>query len=222
MSPVNELLCEAIKQQWQLVLIVDDYTPIHRKRRPKTDQIHLPKSMCAIVIKVFKNVKAISKCVPATYHSIDGIEINSCVQTVSCPSSIYKLGFSYSSIMPGWVRNTFFNPELWRHRHSSAQFYSRQVVYEILQKYCHTINIDYSRSTTPSDYAYAMHFTSENPQESQVGISTNTNANQPAILSVIPCIGSIHNSLNGRETVFKCFRETALKCFIGFFEIIHN
>ena len=170
--------------------------------------------MCAIVIKVFKNIRAISKCVPTTYHSIDGIEINSCVQTFSCPFSMYKLGFSYSSIMPGWVHDTFFNPELERHRHSSAQFYSKQIVYETLQKYCCTINIDHSRSTTPSDHAYAMLFTSAYPQESQVGISTNANTSQPAVLSVIPCIGPLHISLNGRETVFKCF--------IGFFEIIHN
>ena len=111
-NKVNELICEAIKRQWQPVLIVDDYTSIHRKRRPKTDQMRQPKSMCAIVIKVFKNVKAVSKCVPITYHSIDGIEINFCVQTVSCPSSMYKLGFSYSSIMRGWVRDIFLIPNL--------------------------------------------------------------------------------------------------------------
>ena len=142
-NKINELTCEAIKQQWQLVLLADDCTSFHSKRRPKNVQIHQPKSMCAIVIKVFKNVKAISKCVPTTYHSIDGIEINSCVQTVSCPSSVYKLGFLYSSIMPGWVRDTFFNTQLKRHRHSSAQFYSKQIVYETLQKYCCTINIDH-------------------------------------------------------------------------------
>ena len=121
-NKINELICEEIKQQWQLALIVDDYTSIQRKRRPKT-------------------VKAISKCVLTTHHSIDGFEIIFCVQTVSCHSSMYKLGFSYSSIMPGWVRDTFFNPKLKRHRHSSAQFYSKQIVYETLQKYCCTINI---------------------------------------------------------------------------------
>ena len=29
---------------------------------------------------------------------------------------MYKLGFLYSSIMPGWVRDTFFSPKLERHR----------------------------------------------------------------------------------------------------------
>ena len=217
-NKINELICETIKQPWQLVLIVDDYTSIYTKRRPKTDQIGLPKRMCTIVIKVFKNVKAIPKCVPTTYHSINDIDINSFVQTVSCPSSMYKVGFPYSSIMPGWIRDTFFNPELVRHRLEvqkilrkqfstmrqikdvhlvefleltlkskndfaaafdvilgtslaeylqqflifqpgdwPAQFYRRQIVYETLQKYCHT------RLTTPSDHAYATPFTSAYP-----------------------------------------------------------
>ena len=37
---------------------------------------------------------------------------------------------------------------------------------------------------------------------------------QPAILSLIPCIGPLHISLNGRETV--------IKDFVGFFENIYN
>ena len=53
-NKINELICEAIKQQWQLVLIVDDYTSIHRKQRPKADQIRQSKSMCTIATKVFK------------------------------------------------------------------------------------------------------------------------------------------------------------------------
>ena len=29
---------------------------------------------------------------------------------------MYKLAFTYSSAMPAWIRDTFFNPELERHR----------------------------------------------------------------------------------------------------------
>ena len=65
---IGELISEAIKEQWQLVLIIDDYTSIHSKRRPKTDQLCHPKSMCTIVVKVFKNVKAIPRCSATTYH----------------------------------------------------------------------------------------------------------------------------------------------------------
>ena len=113
---IGELISEAIKEQWQLVLIIDDYTSIHSKRRPKTDQLCHPKSMCTIVVKVFKNVKAIPRCSATTYRNVDGIDITSCVKTLSSSSSMYKLAFTYSSAMPAWIRNTFFNPELERHR----------------------------------------------------------------------------------------------------------
>ena len=35
---------------------------------------------------------------------------------------MYKLSQSYSSMMPSWIRNCFFNPELERHRLSSHQY----------------------------------------------------------------------------------------------------
>ena len=69
---IGELISEAIKEQWQLVLIIDHYTSVHSKRRPKTDQLCHLKSMCTIVVKVFKNVKAIPRCSATTYHNVDG------------------------------------------------------------------------------------------------------------------------------------------------------
>ena len=200
--------------------------------------------------KIFKNVKPVPKCNPATYHSIDGIDISSCTQTVCGPNSIYKLAFTYATIMPQWISDTFFNPELERHRLAlheycendsvrtmrhmkdvhlveffeltlkskndfaaafdailstkladymylkeflvfqpgdwPAQFYSRQIVYETLQKYCHTTNVTQSRISTPSDHPYATPLTSAYPEELRVGESSikplsNTSVNQPAL-----------------------------------------
>lgn len=114
-NKTGELISEAIKEQWQLVLIIDDYTSIHSKRRPKTDQLCHSKSICRIVVNLFKNVKAIPRCSATTYHYVDGID-TSCVKTLSSSSSMYKLAVTYSSAMPAWIRNTFFNPELERQR----------------------------------------------------------------------------------------------------------
>ena len=58
-NKIGELISEAIKEQWQLVLSIDHYTSVHSKRRPKTDQLCHLKSMCTIVVKVFKNVKTL-------------------------------------------------------------------------------------------------------------------------------------------------------------------
>ena len=38
-NKTGELISEAIKEQWQLVLIIDDYTSVHSKRRPKNRSI---------------------------------------------------------------------------------------------------------------------------------------------------------------------------------------
>ena len=120
-NKIGELISEAIKEQSQLVLIIDDYTSIHTKRRPKTDQLCHLKSMCTIVVKVFKNVKAIPRCLATTYH-VDGTDITSCAKTLSSSSSMYKLAFTYSSAMPAWIRDTFFNPELERRRFAVPEY----------------------------------------------------------------------------------------------------
>ena len=66
--------------------------------------------------------------------------------------------------------------------------------------------------STTTDHEYATPFTSR--REGQVGEdNVNISVSQPAILSVIPCMGPLRISLNGRETVFKEF--------IGFFENIY-
>ena len=39
---IGELMSEAIRQHWQFMLIIDDYTSIQSKRRPKTGQLCHP------------------------------------------------------------------------------------------------------------------------------------------------------------------------------------
>ena len=51
----------------------------------------------------------ISKC-------IDSIDITFRVKALSSSPSMYKLAFSFSSAMPAWIRNMFFNLELARQR----------------------------------------------------------------------------------------------------------
>ena len=45
---------------WLLVLIIDDYTAGHAKRRPQEDKLSEAKTMCTIVVKAFKDIPAIS------------------------------------------------------------------------------------------------------------------------------------------------------------------
>jgi len=119
---LNDLVTEAVAQKCQIVLIIDDYTAIHNIRRPTTSQSCNPKSMCTILIKLFRHIPAIPACPATTYHSLKALDIVSVVNSVSGPAAMYKLSQSYSSIMPSWIRDCFFNPELERHRLSSHQY----------------------------------------------------------------------------------------------------
>ena len=50
---------QAIQNEWVLVLIIDDFTKIHTYRRPAILRTCNPMSMCTIVVKAFKQLRAI-------------------------------------------------------------------------------------------------------------------------------------------------------------------
>ena len=89
--------------------------------------------MCTIIIKVFKNIKAIPACLPPTYHCLQAIDIDACIKTVSGASTIDKLTFTYSSIMPSWIRASFFNAELERNRLATHEYCERETVQSMRQ-----------------------------------------------------------------------------------------
>jgi len=73
-----------------------------------------------------------------------------------------------------------------------AQLYSRQIIYETLQKYCCTSYTAQCVTFTPTDHEYATPFTSVHSREAQLGEdSVNISVSQPAIFSVIPCMGPV-------------------------------
>ena len=98
-----------------------------------------------------------------------------------------------------------------------AQFYSRQVIYETLQKYYKYTEASSAPQSQPqstsaaahSDHSYTLSYHSGLEKE-----NATVNSDQPAILSLIPCIGPLHISLNGQETLFDEFRDL--------FEIIYT
>ena len=257
---INELISEAISHKWQLVLMTDDYTTVHTKCRPDTGKPNADKSMCTIILKVFKDIQAVSSFNPLPFHNPEAIDVTLLANTLSGSSAMHKLACTDSSIMPSWIRNSFFDPELERSRLEThtycdsesvktirqmkdvnlvdfveltlkskedfdcaldimlqsnlvdylkyfllpqpgdwpAQFYTRQIVYETLQEFYHKNCTETFTSTTVTDHSY--HMTSAAAHSSYVPV--NLNLSPPLILSLIPCIGPLHVSLNGRETLF--------------------
>ena len=59
---------QAIEQKWLLVLVIDDYTSVHTKRRPLDEKPSEAKTMCTIVVKAFKDFPAISIDHASTVH----------------------------------------------------------------------------------------------------------------------------------------------------------
>ena len=96
--------------------MIDDYTTVHTKCRPDTGKPSAAKSMCTIILKVFKNIQAVYSFNPLTFHNPEAIDVTLLVNTVSGSSAMHKLACTYSSIMPSWIRSSFFDPELERSR----------------------------------------------------------------------------------------------------------
>ena len=68
---------QAIEQKWLLVLVIDDYTSVHTKRRPLDEKPSEAKAMCTIVVKAFKDIPAISIDNASTVHDFNGTDIES-------------------------------------------------------------------------------------------------------------------------------------------------
>ena len=99
---------EAIENKWLLVLIIDDYTSIHTKRRPQDDRPSEAKNMCTIIVKAFKNIPAIEADGSNPIHDPNGVDIESCINVITSASSMHDLSRSYASVMPDWIRAAFF------------------------------------------------------------------------------------------------------------------
>ena len=79
----------------------------------------LPKKfLCKILLKVFKNIQAVTSVDPLTFefHNPETIDITLLVNSVSGSSAIRKLACTYSSIVSSLLRSSFFDHELERGR----------------------------------------------------------------------------------------------------------
>lgn len=79
--------------------------------------------MCTIVVKAFKNIKAIQRPQNAfEIHDPKGVNINECLSCVISEMSMFALSKTYTAVMPNWLSQTFFDPELERRRLTTHQY----------------------------------------------------------------------------------------------------
>ena len=122
-SKVEAFLREAYTNEWFLVFIIDDYTTVHTHRRPTSSKSSSSNSMCTIVVKAFKHIKAVRlpKDITQVHHQ-HGINLTSCQNLVTSSAQMSMLANTYSSVMPGWLTNQFFQPEIARNRLSAHDY----------------------------------------------------------------------------------------------------
>ena len=118
----EDFITEATERKWLIVLIIDDFTTIHTKRRPQKDKSSEAKTMCTIVVKAFKDIPAVPVQQALCIHDQHGIDIESCQGLITAASSMHDISKSYASVMPDWLAEKFFNPELERHRINIHQY----------------------------------------------------------------------------------------------------
>ena len=109
----------------------------------------------------------------------------------------FALDIMLQTNLQDFLKSCFFpQPGDW-----PSQLYTRQTVYETLQKKFYHKNCTKTVTST-TDHSY--HMTSAAAHSSYVPV--NLNSSPPSILSLIPCIGPLHVSLNGSETLFNDFQ----------------
>ena len=103
-----------------LVVMIDDYTNIHTKHRPLDSTTSTARSTAAILLKRFPYSPAI------TAHPSLAVGNPQCL-SIDMISDFFersckKLFLTYASVMPQWIRNIFFDPEMERHRYGQHSY----------------------------------------------------------------------------------------------------
>ena len=121
---VLEFVQEAYEQKDLLVLMIDDYTDIHTKQRPKDQETSTATSMATILLKRLPGVPAI----PVTEPSAITPRIDVSILKEFAANRMSSIADTYASVMPPWIRAAFFDPETERHRVSIHDYQEQQSV----------------------------------------------------------------------------------------------
>ena len=115
-SAVNGAILDALKNNWLVIAIIDDYTTVHSKHRPTNTKASTSIPMCTIVCRIFPSIQAVPNQSVEILHCSLGIDIESLINELTNIPSMHAFGKSFAENMPDWIRDIFFDPELVRHR----------------------------------------------------------------------------------------------------------
>ena len=214
---VQSFIDDAIDRKCLLVLMVDDYTNIHTKQRPKDQETSSAKKMATILLKKFPTIPAIALNEESHIYK-DGISIS--ILNNFIEDKMPQLFSSFATAMPHWVRSSFFNPEIERHRLETHDYQEDQVNPNSLRRMEHCCLVDeieqplrsFNDFLKASSHAvnlgldkYLHSFLCPQPgdwpaQFYMRQIQYNLPADVPLFQkNIIPMIGPLHIQLNARE-----------------------
>ncbi len=105
---VHDFINEAITKKALLVIMIDDFTNIHTKRRPTDETTSSARSMATILLKRFHDGSAI----PSERSCIVAQGLSKDVLIEFMKEHLRDLTVTYASSMPYWIRTAFFDPEM--------------------------------------------------------------------------------------------------------------
>ena len=128
---INTAIEEAIENEWLIIGSIDDYTSIHTHRRPTNEKASTAVNMCTIVMSIFKDIKAIPWQEATELHDPNVVNTNALTGFITSQQNLYSLRSTYASIMPSWLRVSFFDPQLTRQRLSAHEYYQSADVQQL-------------------------------------------------------------------------------------------
>ena len=74
---LQDVVKEAIENEYLITLMIDEWTKVYTKRRPTDESTSVADNFCTIIIKVVKDIKAIPRTEVKTIHNLKGIDVES-------------------------------------------------------------------------------------------------------------------------------------------------
>ena len=233
-SVIKEWIADTIQQEKLLVFMVDDYTNVHTKHRPKDLNPNQISKKATLLLKRFDHA-----AIPVTNlpESNNPVGVDPTLLEYFVKDHLSSLMKTYAQVMPNWIRAKFFDPKCERKR-LMAHNYQEQEQIRVMRSMVDYQLIDcielplksFDNFYTAIQHAlqlglseYLEKFLVINPGDwpaqfyiRQIVYNPPPNA-EYFLKNIISMIGALHVSLNGRENPVLQFIIFFKKLYLGVF-----
>ena len=87
--------------------------------------------MGTVVVSIFKDIKAIPWNEPSELNFPSVIDENDLTRFIASEENMYLLRSTYASVMPEWLTESFFDPQMTRQRLNAHEYYQSADVQQL-------------------------------------------------------------------------------------------